>query len=472
MPEILVLGGGVCGLAAATMLARDGHDVTVLERDAGSAPGSPEEAWEGWERPGVAQFRQAHYLQPRAWHVLDAGLPEIRGALASADAAEIDTLSLMPPAIADRGPRPGDERFRTLTARRSTIEQAFAQAADAQQRLEVRRGVPVAGLVTQTRDGLPHVTGVRTEAGDELAADLVVDAMGRRSPLPKWLRAAGATPIYEEAEDCGFIYYTRFFRSSDGTHPQPKAGFLTPIGSFSLLTLPADRGTWSVTVYVSSHDQPLKGLRHPDVWTELVRACPLHAQWLDGEPISGILPMGGVIDQYRRLIVDGQPVATGVVPVGDASSCTNPSVGRGISFGLIYAELLRDAVRAHLDGSPRAFSEAFDAMTEREVTPWYRATVAGDRARLAQIDALRAGLEPPRPSDPDEVLRASFLIAMAKDADVFRAFTEVVACLALPGEVLARPGMADRVLALAEGSEPQPPPGPSREQVLRLLASG
>ena len=42
--------------------------------------------------------------------------------------------------------------------------------------------------------GVPHVTGVVSEAGEELAADLVVDTMGRRSPLPGWLAALGARP--------------------------------------------------------------------------------------------------------------------------------------------------------------------------------------------------------------------------------------------------------------------------------------
>ena len=38
MAAITVLGAGVCGLATAMLLARDGHDVTVLERDPDPVP--------------------------------------------------------------------------------------------------------------------------------------------------------------------------------------------------------------------------------------------------------------------------------------------------------------------------------------------------------------------------------------------------------------------------------------------------
>jgi 2-polyprenyl-6-methoxyphenol hydroxylase-like FAD-dependent oxidoreductase len=52
------MGGGVCGLATGLMLARDGHDVTVLERDPAPVPETLEDAWDLWERGGVSQFRQ------------------------------------------------------------------------------------------------------------------------------------------------------------------------------------------------------------------------------------------------------------------------------------------------------------------------------------------------------------------------------------------------------------------------------
>ena len=466
MARILVLGAGICGLGAAMLLARDGHDVLVLERDAEPAPSSLDEAWTSWGRPGVAQFRQPHYLQMLARHVLDAELPDVRDALVGAGALAFDMLSAMPPTVVDRRPRPGDERFATLTARRPTIEHVFARAAEAQSRLKVRRGVVATGLLTgaSAGGGTPHINGVRLASGEELRGDLVVDAMGRRSSLPGWLADVGAQPLHEEAEDSGFTYYTRFFRARSHGRPEPRAALLTPVGSFSILTLPADRDTWSVTLFISSRDQPLKGLRHVDRWTSVAERCPEHAHWLDGEPITDVLPMSGIIDRYRRLAVGGgDAVATGVALVADAWACTNPSLGRGIALGLRHGALLRDVARDNLD-DPMAFARTWDAVTESRQTPWYRATVAVDRARLAEIDAQREGREsPPNPG-------AALLAAMRHDPEVFRAYAEIAGCLTLPTEVFARPGFMAKVLEIAGQHGAPPPAGPGREELLRLLA--
>jgi 2-polyprenyl-6-methoxyphenol hydroxylase-like FAD-dependent oxidoreductase len=467
--RIVVLGAGVCGLATALLIARDGHDVTVLERDPDPVPETPGEAWEAWARGGVAQFRQPHYLQTRARHVLDAELPDVRDALVAAGALRFDSLAMAPPSLPPFERRADDERFVTLTARRPVLEQVVARSAAAEPRLDVRRGTPVSHLVGRPRSGRPHVTGVRTESGEQILADLVVDATGRRSPLPRWLEEIGAAPLHEETEPSGFVYYTRFFQSPDGTGPQPRDRLLSAFGSFSILTLPADNDTWSVTVFGSSGDRPLTQLRDADRWTAVVRACPLHVHWLAGEPITGVLPMAGVLDRYRRLVADGRPIVTGLALVADSWACTNPSLGRGIALGLAHAARLRDVARTDLDDA-HGFALAWDRATEADLTPWYRATVAIDRARLAEIEAIRAGTERPRPTEPAAVLGAALGRAMAHDPEIFRAFMEIVGCLTLPGAVLARPGFADRVRDVAARHEAAPAPGPTREELLRLIA--
>jgi 2-polyprenyl-6-methoxyphenol hydroxylase-like FAD-dependent oxidoreductase len=466
MSKIVVLGGGIVGLSMAMLLARQGHDVTVFERDSARVPGSPEEAWSEWDRGGVAQFRQPHFLHPSGRRILDEHLPEVKEALLRAGCVTFDFLTLMPPSIADRAPRPGDERFVTVTGRRPAMEYAVARAAE--EILPVERGCSIAGLLTgpSAAPGIPHVSGVRTTGGDEIRADLVIDAMGRRSKLPDWLEAIGARRPIEEAEESGFIYYTRFFRSTTGRVPACRAGIHTEFHSFSLLTLPGDSQTWGVTAFIFAGDPALKALRDPVRWTKLIAACPAHAHWLAGEPISDVLAMGGVVDRYRRFVVDGGiPVATGVVSVGDAWACTNPVQGRGIGIGLIHAVGTADVVREHLD-DPLALALAQDAMTEARATPWYRDTVDYDRRRTAQIAAAIQGRAAPPPTSPVDLLP----VAMVHDADLFRAFVDIRALLALPQELLARPGLAEHIVEVAGAHEPRVQPGPSREELLRMLA--
>lgn len=466
-----MVGGGLIGMSAAMMLARAGHEVTVLERDGEGVPGSPGEAWQNWGRRGIAQFRQPHYLHASGCQVLGALLPEVTEALLAAGGTRFSTLDLMPPFIEDRAPRDGDERFATVTARRPVIE--YAVASCAQHEIDLRRGITVTELVTgaPAASGIPHVTGVRTADGAQFAADLVIDAMGRRSELPRWLVGLAARPLAEEAEDSGFTYYSRYFRSPGGEPPAFVAGLLTPFDSFSLLTLPGDAGTWSVTIVISSRDQALKELRREENWARLVSACPLHAHLLNGEPVSGIIAMSGIVDRRRRLVVDGTPVATGILPVGDALCCTNPSLGRGMAMGLIHAAGTAEVIGQHL-GDPVTLAAAHDQMSEERVVPWYRQTVALDRARNREIDASIAGEAPaaaPGSDGMDSPAWAQIQVAMLYDADVFRAFLEILSVLALPEQIMARPGFASHLAEAAAGREPFTIPGPARADVLRSL---
>jgi 2-polyprenyl-6-methoxyphenol hydroxylase-like FAD-dependent oxidoreductase len=109
--------------------------------------------------------------------------------------------------------------------------------------------------------------------------------------------------------------------------------------------LPADNGTWGVGVVASSKDAAMRSLMEVDCWENVVRAFPMVAHWIDAEPITDITLMAKIEDRQRTYVVDGAPVATGVVPLADAWACTNPSVGRGISIGMVHAAALRAMLR-------------------------------------------------------------------------------------------------------------------------------
>ena len=174
--------------------------------------------------------------------------------------------------------------------------------------------------------------------------------------------------------------------------------------------------------------------------------------------------MAGILDRYRRFVVDEQPVATGFAAVGDAWACTNPSAGRGLSIGILHAQVLRNAVRRHID-DPGAFALAYDIETERQVTPFYRNQIGADRVRVAEMNALLEGTAPPPPNPT----MMKFLAAAYQDADVFRALMETVLCVALPQDVMARPAIAAKIAELG-GQTPPANKGMDREQLLGLLA--
>ena len=465
MSSIVVCGGGVIGLATALMLGRDGHDVRLLEDDEEAPPASTASAWSDWVRKGVPQFRQPHNLFPRFQQIVGTELPDITQRLLDGGCVWLDLLQSLPPTITDRQPRDGDDRFRTLTGRRPVVEAAFARAADAEPGVQVLRGTRATGYLTgpAVAPGAVHVTGVRTAKGEELRADLVIDAMGRRTPSVEWLSELGARAPDVSSQECGFVYYTRYYRGP--VLPAPIGPALAALGSFSLLTIPGDSGTWSVTLFAASSDAPLKAVRDAEVFSRVVDACPIHRHWLDGEVISDVLPMAGVLDRYRRYVVKGAPVVTGLLPVGDAWACTNPSAGRGLSVGLVHAQLLRDTVRAH-DGDAGALAVAWDEATERVVAPFFVNQRRADRARIGEMDAAREG----RPAPSPDPAAAALLSAAMHDGDVFRALIETVACLALPEDVLARPEIAAKVANLG-GLGSDALPGPDRRQLMALVVA-
>ncbi len=83
--------------------------------------------------------------------------------------------------------------------------------------------------------------GVVTKTGQKYRADLVIDAAGRRSPVPGWLEGGGYAPPPEVEVDPHVTYSSRLYRLP----PPPRWGPISLLFTPSNL-LPASSGRQSV----------------------------------------------------------------------------------------------------------------------------------------------------------------------------------------------------------------------------------
>ena len=105
--KIVVVGAGIAGLGSALALARDGHSVTVLERDATPMPASADEAFL-WARRGAPQVRHSHAMLARLRNLLRDRCPEVLQALLDAGATEMPFTQNLPETLTDSESRDGD----------------------------------------------------------------------------------------------------------------------------------------------------------------------------------------------------------------------------------------------------------------------------------------------------------------------------------------------------------------------------
>jgi hypothetical protein len=102
-----------------------------------------------------------------------------------------------------------------------------------------------------------RVTGVRTDDGGTESAELTVDATGRGTRLPMWLRQWGFQPPPEDTVDVGIDYSTHRVRIPEGSFREKVvvagASRSQPLG---LGMLYYEDGIWGLTTFGTARAQP------------------------------------------------------------------------------------------------------------------------------------------------------------------------------------------------------------------------
>ena len=470
MAEILVVGGGVAGTACGLFLARRGHRVTLFEQDREQPSGDPGRDFRERPRPRVPQAAQPHTFLAPVRTVLRGEAPDVYArmlALGARERHEFDWFDQHPPY------RDGDEEFVTVLARRIVLETALSEAVDRQPGLERRSGDRVLGLtVTQEPDG-PRVHGLSAASGEH-RADLVVDAAGRRSPVPAWLVAAGCRAPAVESQRVGIDYYCRWYRHrTDGPPPPARV----PLGSASPfaagLVFPADGDVFALAVTASSGDPGRRALRDPDVFEAAARSFPATAAWLAlaPEPISDVRAMAGLDNRWTSLVDDRGPVVTGLALAGDSATHTNPTHGQGIPHALWTARRLAATADTAAD-DPAGFALAHHAWAVETIKPWFDRQVVVDAANDARLRADPAAAAPP--PGPAQLEAAARMRCSLEDPVVMRARSQVRHMVAPPEAAYGTDEVRTAVTSwLRANPDFTPAPdGPDHAAWTRLTAAG
>ncbi|WP_369776838.1 FAD-dependent oxidoreductase [Streptomyces sp. R33] len=450
MARVAVIGGGISGLGTALMLGRRGHTVTLFEQDARQAGEDLDRDFFHWDRPRIPQAVQPHSLLAPVRTVLHAESPDVYADLLARGAREyheFDWFGEHPPY------RAGDEDLVTLRTRRIVLEAALTAAVRRERTVEVRSGCRVRALVFG--EGSPaRVTGVQVGT-ETYQADLVVDAAGRRSPVPAWLIAAGCRAPVVDSHRAGIAYLCRWYRlRADGPRDpgRVKTGSAAPFAIAGVF--PSDNDTFAVNLVLSTGDPTRGALTEPAVFEAAARRFPATAAWLDldPDPQSDVLPMAGLDNRWIALADDEGPVVTGLVNAGDSLVHTNPTSGHGVSLGLRIAQ----HIATHVD----QFAEdpmGYHTWTAQALRPWFDAQVTADRAteqRLAE-------------SSPASDRRAAALGACAFDDPVVMRARAQVRHLVRPADEAYGTDEVDRHVTAWLAAHPDFSPqhdGPTREE--------
>ena len=212
----VVLGASMAGLLAARVLTEGYRRVTLIDRDVLLKGGV--------HRRSAPHDRHLHVLQPRGREVLEELFPGFTAAVVRAGALTGEGLGAVRVMLSGYRLRQVDVGCSRLFASRPFLEGQLRARVRALPGVSVVDGTDILGLIT-TPDRR-RVSGVRVHgpAGQPqpITADLVVDATGRGSRTPVWLREWGYQRPAEDRVEVGLGYATRTFRLPPGAMGRAK----------------------------------------------------------------------------------------------------------------------------------------------------------------------------------------------------------------------------------------------------------
>ena len=418
----VVIGGSLAGLMTARVLADHFDAVTVLERDYIDA------------QPGIHKsIPQGNHL-----HGLLLGGQQVMASLYPGFLEKLDTLGAVRcragtelvfylptgKAFSATGTvcEPYDLGFDITCHSRGLLEYCVRQCTLEHTNITFASESTVQGLVYA--DG--HVRGVRYQQSGQthsLAADVVVDAGGRGSHAPRWLRELGFQAPEETTIGVDIAYASTKFRVPEA-YDEPERLVvclgLAPDFPDGAIMETIENNMWHVTLAGRFGNYPPHDVEGFFAFAKSLYTSKMYDLIKDAERVTDITSYRtptSVWRHYERLTAFPE----GFVVLGDAISSFNPFYGQGMSSAALQVQALQQVLRERvtasqgLAGLAQAF---FPKAAEIVFTPW---TLAANQ------DLAYPRTQGERPADFEEGAQyfAALNALTAEDMEVYRLLVEV-----------------------------------------------
>ncbi len=317
--DAIIVGGGLAGSSLADQLARDGHNVLVLERETRFKDRVRGENMLPW---GVAAARRLGIYDDIVaaggnpapnWMMYVMGSPAPPRDLRHTTPGGDTMLSVYHPDMQE-----------ALMARAIGAGARVARGATV---LDIESGPNRLPTVTYELDGTRHTESAR----------IVVGADGRASQVRAW----GNFDVQRNPD-----FLTIAGMLVEGTSVPDDAAYLCMGPGFATFWAPlGNQRSRTYFIYPGvAGRRGLSGKNKVEAFLQSVQSVGTPESWLDGARSAGPLAEFEGADHWVE-----SPAKNGVVLIGDAAAASDPSWGSGLSLTLLDVETLANALRSTND---------------------------------------------------------------------------------------------------------------------------
>ena len=376
----IVLGASISGLLTARVLSQYFEQIIVVEKD--RLP-----VGEGI-RNGVAQAAHAHGLLASGYRIMDQYFPGMMDELHALGAPRCDTVEDFLWFQHGHWKLRHKSGYYGICVSRLCLEAAIRRRVKALPNVTFLEGTE--GVKPLFESTCNRITGFIVRGADDsvqnIDAQLVVDASGRRSKSPKWLTELGFEPPKKISLQVDVGYATRVFERKPGDFFDSFGGIISgtpPKGRRMAAVLAAEGNRWIVTMVGTAGDHPPANERD---WIEFAASLPVpevHDLVTSNQPLSEIVSYH-IPNTQRRFYERMKSLPMGYVAIGDAICNFNPVYGQGMSVAAAEAKALEESLAGGLARLPNRFYQRASKIINN---PWTIAT--GEDFRFPQIKGQR-----------------------------------------------------------------------------------